>query len=129
MRYFTPQELMHSSKASILGINNWTDDPEIWANLHALVDNVLDPAREKLGAPIRVNSGWRSYETNIAVGGTKNSQHCRGEACDITCRDLNRLWQIIGSLPYDQRILYRKKGFIHVSFKRNGKNRQQTIYN
>ena len=128
MKYFTPQELMKSATAKRLGINNWTDNSEIWENIHALVDNIADPAREKFGGPLYVNSCYRSNETNIAVGGAPNSQHCRGQAIDLYCSDINRLWKIIGDLPYDQRILYRKKNFIHVSYRKDGNNRHQTIY-
>lgn len=127
MKYFTAQELMNSNTARRLGINNWTDDPEIWANLNALVDNVLDPAREKLGQPIYVNSGWRSYETNIACGGTKNSQHIKGEASDVRSRNLIELLNVLKTMDYDQLIYYPNKGFCHVSYTRHRKNRHQYI--
>ena len=42
--------------------------PEAKANAEALVDNVLDPARELLGEPIHVNSGFRCPAHNAAVG-------------------------------------------------------------
>lgn len=129
MKYFTQQELMNSNTAKRLGIWNWTDDAQVWANLYALVDNVLDPAREKLGQPIYVNSGWRSYETNVAIGGTNNSQHKTGNACDITCSNLSKLWNILKTMEVDQCILYKKKNFIHVSYVTHRKNRNQYIIN
>lgn len=128
MQFFNIQELTDSATAKRLGIWNWPYSDEIFENLNALVDNILDPCRRELGGPIIVNSGYRSYQLNVAVGGAKGSQHMKGEACDIRCRDLKRLWNIIGTKDYDQRILYSKRGFIHVSYKRNGNNRKQTIY-
>ena len=95
-------------------------------NIEALVENVLDPAREKLGAPIVVNSGYRCPKHNAAVGGVTNSQHMKGEAADIRCTDIRRLKEIIISQGrFDQLIIY--PGFLHVSYKRNGGNRRQII--
>jgi putative chitinase len=31
-----------------------------------------------------INSGWRPPSVNVAVGGSKNSAHCTGEAIDLT---------------------------------------------
>ena len=53
------------------------------ANVEALVREVLDPARERFGGPIRVNSGYRCPKHNLAVGGVRGSQHMKGEAADI----------------------------------------------
>jgi uncharacterized protein YcbK (DUF882 family) len=96
-------------------------------NLMALVENVLEPAREKLGGPIIVNSGYRCERHNKAVGGVANSQHLRGEAADIRCEDNKRLAKIIVEAGrFDQLIIY--PTFIHVSFKRLGANRKQVLY-
>ena len=98
------------------------------SNTKALVENVLDPARERLGRPITVNSGYRCPKHNAAVGGVTNSQHMKGEAADIRCSDIRRLKQIIiDNGRYDQLIDYGT--FLHVSWKRNGGNRRQIIDN
>lgn len=99
-------------------------------NIEALVENVLDPAREKLGAPIVVNSGYRCPRHNAAVGGVKNSQHMKGEAADVSAgsttatRELGKIIEQLGK--YDQLIYY--PGFVHVSWKRQGVNRKQILY-
>ena len=99
---------------------------EVEGNLMALVENVLEPAREKLGGPIIVNSGYRCERHNKAVGGVANSQHLRGEAADIRCADNNRLAKIIEENGrFDQLIIY--PTFIHVSYKRLGSNRGQIL--
>ena len=59
---------------------------EVIMNAIALVENVLDPAREKLGMPIKVTSGYRCPLKNKAVGGVENSQHLKGEAADISVK-------------------------------------------
>ena len=101
-------------------------------NIMALVEQVLDPARERYGKPICVNSGYRCARHNASVGGVANSQHMRGEAADICCSDNERLARIIEENGrYDQLIRYMGPGgkirFIHVSWKRNGVNRKQVL--
>ena len=101
--------------------------------LMALVDQVLDPARKKLGRPIHVNSGYRCEAHNSKVGGATNSQHMRGEAADLTCDDNLELARIIvANGNFDQLILYPKPWsqspkFIHVSFKTTAPNRHQIL--
>ena len=95
-------------------------------NVKALVREVLDPVREKLGKPIVVNSGYRCEKHNKDVGGVRNSQHLRGEAADIHCQDNERLKQlIIENGKFDQLITY--PTFLHVSYKRTGGNRHQRL--
>lgn len=103
-------------------------------NVKALVENVLDPLREKYGKPIKVNSGYRCPNHNLAVGGATQSQHMKGEAADIAPGDsgqvtgdsLERMVEIIKQNgKWDQMIVY--PTFVHVSWKRFGTNRKQTL--
>ena len=95
-------------------------------NIEALVRNVLDSARERLGQPILINSGYRCPSHNLHVGGAVNSQHTRGEAADIRCADNLMLLDIIRELGnFDQLIIY--PTFLHVSYKRSGANRHQVL--
>jgi len=84
MKYFTINELCASATASRLGIQNIPTE-EIKTNLIALVDNVLDPLRTEYGKPIIVSSGFRCNMLNLAIGGSKTSQHMKGQAADIYC--------------------------------------------
>lgn len=96
------------------------------ANLKALVTEVLEPARRRLGKPIVINSGYRCSVHNATVGGVVNSQHMRGEAADIRCADNKLLAEIIEQKGnFDQLIIY--PTFLHVSYKRHGNNRKQII--
>lgn len=134
MTYFSIEELCRSETAEAKGIDN-SPSAVVRGNLEALVSNVLDPLREAFGKPIIVNSGYRSTLLNNSVGGAKNSQHTRGEAADITAEDVKdnkQLFEIIReNLPFDQLIW--EKGtrtypaWIHVSFKREGRNRKQIL--
>ena len=100
-------------------------------NVKALVENVLDSLREKYGKPIKVNSGYRCPNHNLAVGGAMQSQHMKGEAADIAPMDgdaseLEKLVEIIKQNgKWDQMIVY--PTFVHVSWKRFGPNRKQTL--
>lgn len=95
-------------------------------NITALVDKVLDPARERLGKPIIVNSGYRCPRHNREVGGATNSQHMKGEAADIRCDDNKKLLELLmESQKFDQLIIY--PTFIHVSWKRVGQNRRMVL--
>ena len=106
---------------------------EAKANLTALIEQVLDPAREKLGRPIFVNSGYRCPKHNQKVGGAPNSQHTKGEAADLCCANNFELARIIvANGNFDQLILYcppwnPSPRFLHVSWKRTGLNRRQIL--
>ena len=118
MKYFTVRELTRSDTAARKGIDN-TPTPTAEQHLRSLVEHVLDPLREAYGKPIYVNSGYRSPALNSAVGGTRNSQHMKGQAADIRAgtpietRRLGRLLQA-SDLPFDQLIFY--PTFLHVSW-------------
>ena len=133
MKYFTMQELTASATARRKGIDN-TPDAQAKANLTALVANVLDPLREKWGAPIVVTSGFRSVKLNRAVGGAARSQHCKGQAADIrsvsdTKKDNKRLFELVkaSGLPFDQLIDEYDYDWVHVSF-RIGANRREILH-
>lgn len=95
-------------------------------NIEALVEQVLDPAREKYWKPVVVNSGFRCPLHNKTVGGVYNSQHVSGQAADVHCEDNHHLAKIIvENGKFDQLIIY--PTFVHVSWKRQGGNRQQIL--
>ena len=90
------------------GIPNVPTDKEI-DNMKTLAVKILQPLREYMNRPIIVTSGYRSYDVNKRVGGSKTSQHCKGEAADITAgtRTLNKIMYefIRDNLEYDQLII------------------------
>lgn len=91
MANFTIGELIQSSTASRLGIDN---NPTPIVRVHltetiTLLESIRAEweeycAEHSLGTPvIRVSSGYRSPELNKAVGGVKTSAHVLGYAADI----------------------------------------------
>lgn len=125
MKHFTLAEMLRTG-TNLPNIPTW----EVVENLRALIENVLIPAREALGAPIHVNSGYRSPEVNKAVGGAKNSQHLLGEAADLTTgtKEGNKLLfqALLKVSMFDQLIDEKDFSWIHVSF-RKGKNRLEVL--
>lgn len=130
MRYFSITELCVSVRAEELGITN-IPTPQVLDNLTALTKAVLDPAREALGKPITVNSGYRCERLNKAVGGVATSQHTTGQAVDIELG--GKSWQenkhlhdwIAENCEFDQLINEYNYSWIHVSYRRDGQNRKQ----
>jgi hypothetical protein len=135
-KYFSLKELTRSEAAIRHGYSN-TPDAEEEAELWALVEAVLDPLREALGHPLRVNSAYRGPQANAAVGGAKSSQHMKGQAADVECDQLSNkeLAQMIidNGYPFDQLILEfysdddPHAGWVHVSHCKNGHNRKEVL--
>lgn len=130
MKHFTIEEMCRSNVAQVRRIENKPDAQQVEA-LTALVDNVLDPLRERFGRPIIVSSGFRSKDLNGAVGGSKTSQHMKGEAADIysgTKQGNRELFELIRKyLPFDQLINENDFSWVHVSYRSDGKNRGQIL--
>lgn len=130
MKHFTIAEMCRSNVAQVRRIENKPDAQQVEA-LTALVDNVLDPLRERFGRPIIVSSGFRSKDLNGAVGGSKTSQHMKGEAADIyagTKQGNRELFELIRKyLPFDQLINENDFSWVHVSYRADGKNRGQIL--
>jgi len=133
MKYFTIEELTKSDTATRRGIDN-TPTEEVKKNLTTLVDRVLDPLRAGWGAPIVVNSGYRSAALNEAVGGSKTSDHMTGRAADIEAADRTRasnaklfaLAQSLG-LSFDQLIDESNFSWVHISYRSETENRKQIL--
>jgi len=130
---FTLKELTKSDTATRLGIDNTPDDATI-ENLKLLCEMVLQPVREHFGKSVTVNSGYRSPESNAAVGGSKTSDHCKGQAADIEIDGLPNpelaQW-IMDNLDYTQLILefytqgQPNSGWVHVSYDPNNLKKQE----
>jgi hypothetical protein len=81
--HFTLGEMCYSATADDKQIPNIPLKQHITA-LQNLCVRCLEPVRQQLGLPIKVNSGYRCQLLNQMVGGVSTSQHLKGEAADIT---------------------------------------------
>ncbi len=79
---FTLAEMVKSETALRHDMDNTPGETEI-ENLKRLCEQVLQPVREHFKTGVKVNSGFRHPEVNAKVGGSKTSDHCKGQAADI----------------------------------------------
>lgn len=136
---FTLEELAGASdptwrSAQIAGLSTVPStgpkDKTVHDRLRILAQTILQPIRDYVGKPVRINSGYRSPEKNASVpGASKTSQHVLGEAADIcvpglTDAQLKGLFDWIAfqsNLPFGQVIFEDKRpteeggAWIHVS--------------
>ena len=130
---FSLQEYTKSQTATRQGLDNTPDEVHM-ASAEALFQNVVQKVRDNFGVTV-INSGYRGPALNTAVGGSSNSQHCKGEAVDIECPGSGNYdvakW-IEDNLDFDQLILefytpgIPDSGWVHVSYKSEG-NRKQSL--
>ena len=128
MKNFKLSEFFASSTADKNGIKNEPSldkKATVERNINSLVDNVLNPIRDKLCTPIIITSGYRCPQVNKLVGGANNSQHMSGYAADFHVKGFTRSMMyevfvdIYNTMDFDQLIYYRSKNIIHVSYVEN----------
>ena len=91
--------------------------------------NTLEQIRAHFGKPVHINSAYRTPAYNISVGGSPNSQHCKGTAADIVIKGIDpiRIALYVTTLPYFKShggIGYYSRaqvtgGFVHVDVRSN----------
>jgi len=114
---FYLKEFVISQEAERNGYRNEPNEKQI-ANLRLLCVNVLQPLREFIKVPIFINSGFRSFDVNTAVGGRFNSQHLEGKAADFIVSSLKLVDVfniVLQKLVFDQ-LIYEFGKWIHVSW-------------
>lgn len=128
MKYFTINELKRSETATARGIVNEPNAEQV-NNLTALVENVLDPVRQRYGKPIIINSGFRCPALNAAVNGSKTSDHMNGNSADLNAgsKEANKeLFNLIRSMSddseiqFDQLIDEKDFSWVHISNRVSG---------
>ena len=132
---FTLKELTKSSTGERLGIDNSVKDQQTLVNLCALTHNILQRVRDTHGRTT-VNSSYRCLDLNRAIKSSDKSQHVRGEAADIECPAKDNFYLakwIADNLDYDMVLLefYTEgipdSGWVHVSYKVDGSNRNKQL--
>ena len=126
-KHVTLQEFQNSPTATTHGINNQMSASQI-ESAKLLCENVFEPLRIHLNIPIKISSGFRSVQLNKMIGGSKTSQHTKGEAMDIKI-DAKGFHFIKDKLEFDQLIWEfgndEQPSWIHVSF--SSRNRKQVL--
>jgi len=123
-------EVTRSEYAKRNGINNMPN-AEHTENLIELAKKIFEPIRVHLNKPVHISSGYRCKALNTAIGGSKTSQHMKGEALDIdqgNKKDNKEIFDFIkNNLEFDQLINEFDYDWIHVSYNTNGKQRKSVL--
>jgi len=122
-------EVTKSATAIKRGIAN-APTQEHLQNLKRVATHVFQPIREHFGKPLAVSSGYRSAQLNELIGGSKRSQHSKGEALDLDADVYGGLTNaavfnyIKDHLTFDQLIWEfgtdDEPAWVHVSYKAEG---------
>jgi hypothetical protein len=135
-KHLTLDECTHSDTAVKLGIVNNNPTLDAIDNMKLLAEKVFEPIREHFKVPIYVSSVYRGIPLNVAIGGSKTSQHVAGQAMDIDMGDKGKpsnfeIFQYIKkNLVFDQLIWElgtdKNPSWVHVSFSKTH-NRKQVL--
>ena len=103
---------------------NWKKYPQNIPTIQQIANmaygcrQLLEPAREAIGCPIIINSGFRNSRVNAQVGGVRNSQHLQGCAADIRPKNPQQFQRLVDFLKAhtltDQ--LLTGPGWLHISW-------------
>ena len=99
-----------------------------------VAENLFEPLREWVGGPIKINSFFRGEPVNTAIGGSRKSQHMKGQAIDIddTFRhktNAEMYYYIKDNLDFDQMIWEfgddKNPNWVHISWVSHRPNRKK----
>ena len=99
-----------------------------------IAEDLFEPLREWVGGPIKINSFFRGEPVNTAIGGSKYSQHMKGQAMDIDDTfghktNAEMYHYIKDNLDFDQLIWEfgddKNPNWIHVSYVAHRENRKK----
>lgn len=129
-------EVTKSTTAKRCGISN-EPTVEHLENLKAISLNIFQPTRDYFSKPICVTSGYRSEALNERIGGSKTSQHSKGQALDLDAQVFGGLTNkelfnyISEHTSFDQLIWEfgnaNEPDWVHVSYVNDRKNRGERL--
>jgi putative chitinase len=119
---FEPEEFIQSATATVFKLNN---EPT-YVHLTALmkVADKMQDIRNILGEPVAITSAYRSFKVNDAVGGSRNSLHCQGLACDFTINNFTPVEIVLAlqEAEFDLDKCFVERGCVHIQFQMNDNN-------
>jgi len=134
-KHISYKEGVYSTTALRRDINNDPNNEQL-DNMETLAEKIFEPLRKHVGGPIKINSFFRSAELNTAIGGSKTSQHCKGQAMDIDdtfgrMSNAEMYHWIKENLSFDQMIWEfgddDNPNWVHVSYVSPEKNRKKCL--
>ena len=81
-KHVSYKEGVRSRTADRRGLDNTPNEEQLKC-MKEVAENLFEPLREWVGGPIKINSFFRGEPVNTAIGGSKYSQHMKGQAIDI----------------------------------------------
>ena len=81
-KHVSYKEGVHSNTALRKGLDNNPNEEQLKC-MKEVAENIFEPLRSYVGGPVKINSFFRGEPVNTAIGGSKNSQHMKGQAMDI----------------------------------------------
>ena len=134
-KHISDKEGVYSNTAIRRGISNKPGEKQLY-NMKIIAKQIFEPVRNWVNGPIKINSFFRSDELNTAIGGSKSSQHCKGQAIDIDDtfghKTKAEMYKFIKeNLNFDQLIWEfgdkENPAWIHVSYVSEEKNRNRCL--
>ena len=134
-KHISYKEGVYSNTALRRGIENKPNKEQL-SNMKLIAEKIFEPLRSYVGGPIKINSFFRCPELNTAIGGSKTSQHCKGQAMDIDdtfgkATNAEMYNWIKEHLDFDQMIWEfgddNNPNWVHVSYVSPEKNRNRCL--
>jgi len=134
-KHVSYKEGVYSTTAMRRGIDNDPNDEQL-VNMELIAEKVFEPLRKYVGGPIKINSFFRCSKLNTAIGGSRKSQHMKGQAIDIddtfgVVANSDMYSYIKNNLDFDQLIWEfgddDNPNWLHVSYMSPEKNRNRCL--
>ncbi len=132
-KHITYHEGTYSRTGERKNLDN-TPNPRQLKCMAEVAENLFEPLREWVGGPIKVNSFFRGEPVNTAIGGSKYSQHMKGQAIDIDDTfghktNAEMYYYIKDNLDFDQMIWEfgtdKNPNWLHISWVSHRPNRKK----
>jgi hypothetical protein len=128
-KHISYNEATQSPTAIRFGIENTPTEHQLFA-MRIVANTCFEPLRKWYAKPIKINSFFRCTLLNQKVGGSSSSQHCKGEAMDISAGSKEENKKLFdwckANLVFDQLINEYDYQWVHISF-RHGDNRNMVL--
>ena len=127
------KEGTYSQTALRRGLDNTPSEEQLKC-MKEVAENLFEPLREWVGGPIKINSFFRGEPVNTAIGGSKYSQHMKGQAMDIDDTfgyktNAEMYHYIKDNLDFDQLIWEfgddKNPNWVHISYVTHRENRKK----
>ena len=135
-KHISYHEATKSATAKRFGLDNTPNEDQLQA-MKFTAEKLFEPLRAYIGKPINVTSMFRSLIVNQKIGGSKTSQHMKGEAMDLVHYSSEANNKTIFDFFYSEGIEFDQliwefgtkdcPDWVHVSIRRDGKNRGQVL--